>query len=101
MGWFSKTFNREPTKTLGIPNIGKVPRLPPDPIAIEKIVAGRYAIERKLGQGGFGIVYLARDLQLHAKPVVVKCLLVGDDQPAEWVMRKFGEEISALSAIDH
>ena len=73
----------------------------PNPAPIDTLVAGRYAIDSELGRGGFGVVYLARDLQLHAKPVVIKCLLLGSGQPVDWVMRKFEEEINALAAIDH
>jgi serine/threonine protein kinase/Tfp pilus assembly protein PilF len=60
----------------------------------------RYLIESKLGQGGLGAVYLARDQQLHSKPVVVKVLL---DEPGqdEWFKKKFRQEVEALSRIDH
>ena len=35
-------------------------------------VSDRYVVERELGRGGNGIVYLARDQQLHGRLVVVK-----------------------------
>lgn len=73
----------------------------PMPVSIGTLLTGRYAIERELGRGGFGVVYLARDLQLHAKPVVVKCLMLAAGQAGDWVARKFDEEINALAAIDH
>jgi serine/threonine protein kinase len=60
----------------------------------------RYLIERELQRGGFGIVYLARDLQLHSRPVVIKVLLE-DAYKSEYVVQKFRQEMEALSRIDH
>lgn len=60
----------------------------------------RYLIEREIKRGGFGIVYFARDQQLHSRPVVVKVLLEEALQN-EWIVGKFRQEIEALSRIDH
>ena len=60
----------------------------------------RYVIDRELKRGGFGIVYLARDLQLHGRRVVVKVLLEESHQ-SNYVVQKFRQEIEALSRIDH
>lgn len=60
----------------------------------------KYLVERVLGHGGMGKVYLARDLTLHSRPVVIKVLLeasVKDD----YVVRKFRQEVEALARIDH
>ncbi len=42
-------------------------------IAFQEAVAGRYSLERELGRGGMGIVYLARELRL-ARAVAIKVL---------------------------
>src|SRR4029079_2823292 len=63
-------------------------------------IDNKYLVERVLGPGGMGKVYLASDLTLHNRAVVIKVLLeasVTDD----YVVRKFRQELEALSRIDH
>lgn len=64
------------------------------------VLKGRYRIQRKLGQGGFGRVFLAMDEQLHSRPVVIKTLL-DENNSDPWFEKRFSEEIRALSSIDH
>ena len=47
----------------------------PDPLflAFQSAVAGRYSLDRELGRGGMGIVYLAREVDLD-RPVAIKLL---------------------------
>jgi serine/threonine protein kinase len=60
----------------------------------------RYSIEKELGRGGVGAVYLARDRKLHNKPVVIKVLLEKSFQNS-WVVQKFQQEKEALARVDH
>ena len=61
---------------------------------------GRYMIERELGRGGVGVVYLARDERLHGMPVVIKFLLE-DAGRNRWLIGKFSQEAEALTRINH
>ncbi|HSP62148.1 MAG TPA: hypothetical protein VLQ90_04110, partial [Pyrinomonadaceae bacterium] len=60
----------------------------------------RYFIEKELGRGGVGAVYLARDRKLHDKAVVIKILLEKSLQNS-WVVQKFQQEKEALARVDH
>ena len=57
-------------------------------------------MERELGRGGNGIVYLARDQQLRGRLVVVKVLLE-NQQSEPLAQRMFESESEALARISH
>jgi serine/threonine-protein kinase len=44
-----------------------------DFIALQEALAGEYSLDRELGRGGMGVVYLAREVRL-ARPVAIKIL---------------------------
>jgi serine/threonine protein kinase len=63
-------------------------------------IDGRYLVEKELGHGGMGKVYLARDATLHHRPVVIKILSHASLEDA-YVVKKFEQEVEALARIDH
>ncbi len=67
------------------------------------LLKDRYLIERELGRGGIGVVYLARDKQLLSREVVVKVLFAehGDEKYELWFTKKFRQEMEALARINH
>jgi eukaryotic-like serine/threonine-protein kinase len=62
-------------------------------------LAGRYEIERCIGKGGMGVVYLARQRALERK-VVVKVLL-GSFLDDEEAMGRFEREARGMSRLQH
>jgi serine/threonine protein kinase len=67
---------------------------------IGRMIDGRYLVETSIGVGGMGGVYLARDLKVLGRTVVVKALLKEAFQN-EYVVKKFRQEAEALSRLDH
>jgi predicted Ser/Thr protein kinase len=64
------------------------------------LLKDRYEIEKEIGRGGVGVVYLARDRQLHSRRVVIKLLLEATGH-SPYFKKKFQQEIEALALIDH
>lgn len=90
-----------PTKLLGFAPSRALDR-EPTLLLPGEIVDQRYCIQRELGRGGIGVVYLAHDQKLDGMQVVIKVLSEGlDAEQREWFERKFREEIKALARIDH
>jgi serine/threonine protein kinase/Tol biopolymer transport system component len=70
-----------------------------DPIGpIRQAVAGRYEIQREIGQGAFATVYLARDLR-HDRYVAFKIL--NADPNSETGEIRFLREIRMLASLQH
>jgi len=57
----------------GVCDSAAVTRIDGEPL-IGSMLSGRYLVKRKLGHGGFGVVYLASDEKMLSRPVVVKAL---------------------------
>ncbi len=64
----------------------------------QKVVAGRYAIERELGRGGMAIVYLARDLR-HDRTVAIK--LLQPEITSALTAERFLREIRITAKLQH
>lgn len=64
------------------------------------LFSDRYDIQRELGRGVFGVVYLAHDLRLRNRPVALKILHpVLSTDPG--VMRLFQNEAGVLATLQH
>jgi len=66
---------------------------------LQRIIEGKYRIERLLGKGGMGQVFLAYDLTLE-REVAIKVLppdVAQDDQ----VVRRFQQEAKTAAKLDH
>lgn len=75
--------------------MSEVPGFP----ALAAALAGRYTLERELGRGGMGVVFLARDLALE-RPVAIKLLPAALAQdPA--VREGFLREARTAAALSH
>lgn len=70
----------------------------PDPF-VGRVLDGRYHIAERLGEGGVGFVYRAKDAKL-GRQVAIKMLQQHAADVPEWRQR-FQREAKVLSALDH
>src|SRR6186997_3446573 len=73
---------------------GSVPR-PAEPAIPERM--GRYLIMRRIGQGGMGVVYAARDERLD-RVVALKTMVLARDEVAR---KRFWREARAAASVNH
>ena len=80
----------------GAPNTGSIDALRE---RLQRLIEGEYRIERLLGKGGMGSVFLAHDMALE-REVAIKVLppdVAQDDQ----VVRRFQQEAKTAAKLDH
>lgn len=87
---FAETVNRSVGDTGGGEESPKASTTPP-------AAYGRYRIDKKVGEGGFGAVYLAHDAQLD-RPVAIK---VASDRRSELDAEEFLNEARRLAKLKH
>lgn len=73
---------------------------PAAPLAPGAVLAGTYEIERLLGRGGMGEVWLARHLRLAGKQVAIKVLHVDRALPQE-ALARFRREAEIAARLEH
>src|SRR5262249_53360547 len=69
-----------------------------DGLAIGQMLSGRYRIERELGEGGMGVVYLVSDRQVVGENFAVKVLKEALDPQALQLLR---EEVRQTRKLSH
>jgi ABC-type branched-subunit amino acid transport system substrate-binding protein/tRNA A-37 threonylcarbamoyl transferase component Bud32 len=64
---------------------------------------GRYVIDKPLGKGGMGSIFLAHDVRVNDKPVVIKQMLpnYSTDEERLEAEQSFQEEMKTLAAMSH
>ncbi len=71
---------------------------------LQRTVLGRYEIERELGRGAMGIVYLGRDPKI-GRRVAIKTLAIADgdktDDHDETMKNRFFREAEAIGRLSH
>jgi serine/threonine protein kinase/WD40 repeat protein len=67
--------------------------------AVGAVIGGRYTLQRKLGEGGMGEVWGARQTAPVKREVALKLIKTGMDSRA--VLQRFEQERQALALMDH
>ncbi|HYU27965.1 MAG TPA: protein kinase [Gemmatimonadales bacterium] len=68
-------------------------------LRLQRLVEGKYKVERMLGKGGMGAVFLAHDLTLE-REVAIK-VLPPDISMDEHIVKRFQQEAKTSAKLDH
>ncbi|MCB1043048.1 MAG: serine/threonine protein kinase [Acidobacteria bacterium] len=71
-----------------------------DPL-IGVTIGDKYVVERELGQGGMGLVYLVRHKSLDKKFVIKIIRIAAVESDGEVALRRFKREARAIARIEH
>jgi eukaryotic-like serine/threonine-protein kinase len=63
------------------------------------VIAGRYTLQQKIGEGGMGEVWVAKQTEPVKRRVALKLIKTGMDSKA--VLQRFEQERQALAMMDH
>ena len=63
------------------------------------VIAGRYTLQQKIGEGGMGEVWVAKQTEPVKRKVALKLIKTGMDSKA--VLQRFEQERQALAMMDH
>jgi len=71
------------------------------PLPLGHLLDGRYCIQKVLGVGGMGRVYLANDTRLANRPVAAKEMMLGDGAQERKAIEDFNREARVLARLSH
>jgi hypothetical protein len=93
----------QPGNVLGTPAAGPeatvIPNSPPSSSPVETIIAERYRLVERIGEGGMGEVWVAKQKEPVKRRVALKLIKTGMDSRA--VLQRFEQERQALALMDH
>jgi len=90
----------QPGNVLGAPAAGpEATVIPAESSTVETIIAGRYRLVERIGEGGMGEVWVAKQKEPVKRRVALKLIKTGMDSRA--VLQRFEQERQALALMDH
>jgi eukaryotic-like serine/threonine-protein kinase len=95
-GWLRALYDWA-TGAAPSPHLAPTPTIPPSREDVPARI-GHYAIDRKLGEGGMGVVYAARDERLERTVALKMMSSLADDETAR---KRFWREARAAASVNH